>query len=167
MSSQTFTDDQQGLHDTVRAAYEAALQQKKEGKGNERAERKIYTPQNDLQLLKLLAEDERAVRFGLASTEEQKEICEEIAVTLKTQFKEERSPDSLFYRIRKLLKATSLDQINYRIKGEEKEASKSKVVTKPKKKQTAKQEQASQDTESNQENNVSQESIIDDDNFLD
>lgn len=122
MSTQQFTEDQQALHDEVKDLVRTAARnkggRKSSGGNSERTARKVYTPEHDLQILALLKEDDRAEKFGSSSTEEKKELCSEMCEILESAHDQKRTQDSLYYRISKLLRASRLDEINYRIKGE-------------------------------------------------
>jgi ABC-type multidrug transport system ATPase subunit len=133
MSNHIFTPDQIALHSEVQGLILTATKTEKE---SERTVRKAYTPEHDLQLLALLKEDGRAIRFGSSSTDEKKALCEELCVLLKDRFGQDRTPDSLYYRITKLIKADTLNDINYRTSEEGDE--KPKAEKKPPKKKAEK-----------------------------
>lgn len=133
MSNHTFTSDQIALHSEVRGLILTATKTEKE---SERTVRKAYTPEHDLQLLALLKEDGRAIRFGSSSTDEKKALCEELCIILKDRFGQDRTPDSLYYRITKLIKVDTLNDINYRPSEEGDE--KLQTEKKPPKKKTEK-----------------------------
>lgn len=133
MSTHDFPQDQLDLHVEVRSIVKEAAKNKGSNKtSNERVARKAYTPEHDIQILTVLKDDDRAERFGAASTEEKRELCEEMCEVLKTVHNQERTPDSLFYRITKLLKIADLGEINYRIKNDD-------APTKPKVKKEKKE----------------------------
>lgn len=132
MSTHDFTQEQLDLHAEVRNIVKEAAKNKGSKKSSgERAARKAYTPEHDLQILTVLKGDGRAERFGTSSTEEKRELCEEMIEILKTEHNQERTSDSLFYRITKLLKQANLNDLNYRIKGDEEKPKPKKKAPEP------------------------------------
>lgn len=123
MSKHDFTSEQQDLHDEVK---KLVAQGKEEAKNdtqtNDRTARNAYHPEHDVLILTLLKD--RAVEYGRAKTDRQKQICEELSEVLASEHNQVRSIDTLHYRINKLLKLGSLDAMNYRIKKEGAEAPK-------------------------------------------
>lgn len=108
----TFTTEQQALHTEVRNGYLAAKTKKPKRAGNA-DDRQQYLPQHDLQILQILKTHNMIERFGIADTETQKDICEEIAdILLKSG--QSRTTDSVYYRLRKLFHAEQLAALNYR-----------------------------------------------------
>lgn len=120
MSTHNFTQEQLDLHTEVRQTISAAAKNRDGNKNtSERTARKAYTPEHDIQILTVLKDDGCAERFGSSSTEEKRELCIEMCDVLKEVHGQERTPDSLFYRITKLLKQSDLSSLNYRIKNDE------------------------------------------------
>ena len=130
MSTHEFTQAQLDLHTAVCEAYKNPNKEVLKKKPRERTTRRAYSPENDVQLLQILAEDNRIDKFSLLNTDERKTMCQELCRLLKERFGEERSVDSVHYRVtQKLLKCESLTDINYR--GEtEKSNRKAKATTK-------------------------------------
>lgn len=160
MSAYEFTQDQLDLHAAVREAYQnpnrEALKQKHQERTQERTIRRAYSPQNDIQLLQVLLDNHTIDKFALLKTDQRKVLCEEICNTLKVRFGEERTIDSVHYRItQKLLKANSLADINYRSESKPK---------KPSLKAKAKVTEAKQEETEDESNN---DFDNDDDGFLD
>lgn len=180
MSTQDFTDEQQSLHDEVRELIKTAAQNKggRKSTGDERTVRKAYTPEHDLQILALLKEDGRAEKFGYLSTDEKKELCTEMCEVLKDAHDQERTPDSLYYRITKLLKVSRLEDINYRIKSEgsskpAKSKKKQEVVEaedkpaeEPKKPEADVSQESGESSESSEASACEDENYDDDEDFL-
>lgn len=107
-----FSTADQALHTEVRDSILGAKQYKAKRESNADF-RQQYLPEHDLQILKALKDHKLGERFGRADTEDQKAICEELCDILK-KLGQPRTRDSLYYRLRKLCKASTLQQINYR-----------------------------------------------------
>lgn len=107
-----FTDSDRSLHTTVRSRIVDSRKNKTKRLSNADF-RQQYMPEHDVQLLKLLAQNDLAEKYGSGDTEEQKLICEQLVEQLK-KYGQSRTADSVYYRVNKLIKAGTLDDLNYR-----------------------------------------------------
>jgi len=107
----TFSAEAEALLVTVRALHIGGIN-KKGVRTRPEGVRCLYTPTLDIELLRIL--QPYAEAFGMGNTETQKELSEKIRIEFGTKTGEDRSVDSVFYRIHKLLKQGVLADLNYR-----------------------------------------------------
>lgn len=107
-----FTETDRSLHTAIRTRVFESRKSKTKRVGNADF-RQQYLPEHDVQLLKLLSDNGLAEKFGSGDTEEQKLVCEQLVDQLK-KVGQLRTNDSVYYRLNKLLKAETLDDLNYR-----------------------------------------------------
>ena len=110
-SHYTFAPEAEALLIAVQALYNGGVN-KKGVRTRPEGVRLLYTPALDIELLKVF--QPYAEAFGLGNTEAQKEISEKIRVDFLAKTGQDRSVDSIFYRIWKLLKQGALADVNYR-----------------------------------------------------
>lgn len=107
----SFTPEAEALLVAVQETYRSGLG-KKGARTRPEGVRLLYTPALDVELLKMF--QPYAEAFGLGNTEAQKEIAAKVRVDFAAKTGQERSDDSIFYRIHKLLKQGALADLNYR-----------------------------------------------------